>query len=367
MIERSIKLQNGIREVRIPKKTIEWLEFRRNGIGASEMATILGLSPYAPTLTELWRYKVGIGSPLDIRNQHVLFGGELEPLIVKMGRYWDGTQNGYIDNYYDNRIIRDIQPIDTYILNDLYPQIFVSLDAYIPEGSLRLDVEHGDFTGEVLWIDHPFECKNISGYNSRKWVGGVPVMYYVQLQTQMIQLGVEYGELGLLVDNSQFSVLPFALNETWKSRIIEKSEEFWESVLLGRKALADGDKDLLEYLEPQPNESEAYVDFYSDEFKAKDTIEKAMGSLSDKEMCNKVKLITKYEEILYETKQLYKNRLTKSIIDLGCEKLTFPENGYIRYAKRKNAQNYNIDFRGFKPDYPEELESIFEKAVRKLL
>jgi len=367
MIDRRIILQAGIREIDIPKKTREWLEFRRNGIGASEMATILGLSPYAPTVTELWRYKVGIGQAVDIRNQHVLFGGELEPLIVKMAKYWDGSENGYIDNYYDNRLIRDIQAVDSYIINDQFPHIFVSLDAFIPQGCVRLDIDGGDFTGEELWIDHPLECKNISGYNSRKWVSGIPIMYYVQLQTQMIALGVDYGELAVLVDNSQFSVYPFQVNEVWRQRILEKSEEFWDSVLLGRKALAAGDEDMLAYLEPQPNESEAYTEYYSEEFKRKDAIEKALGGDDEKELCNKVKLLMEFEDVLDETKQLYKNRLTKSIVDIGCEKLTFPNNGYIRYAKRSNSKNYSIDFRGFKPDYPEELVEIFTKSVRKLV
>jgi hypothetical protein len=183
----------------------------------------------------------------------------------------------------------------------------------------------------------------------------------------MIALGVDYGELAVLVDNSQFSVYPFQVNEIWRERILEKSEEFWDSVLLGRKALAEGDEDMLAYLEPQPNESEAYVEFYSAEFKAKDSIEKAMGGDSEKELCNKVKLIMEFENILDETKQLYKNRLTKSIVDLACERLTFETNGYVRYAKRANSKNYSIDFRGFKPDYPEELVDIFTKSLRKLV
>ena len=45
-----------------PKDRNEWLEYRKSGIGSSEVATILGLNPFE-TPYQLWRRKIGLDEP----------------------------------------------------------------------------------------------------------------------------------------------------------------------------------------------------------------------------------------------------------------------------------------------------------------
>lgn len=45
-----------------PKDRAEWLEYRKDGIGSSEVATILGLNPWE-TPYQLWRRKKGLDAP----------------------------------------------------------------------------------------------------------------------------------------------------------------------------------------------------------------------------------------------------------------------------------------------------------------
>lgn len=45
-----------------PKDRAEWLEYRKDGIGSSEVATILGLNPWE-TPYQLWRRKKGWTPP----------------------------------------------------------------------------------------------------------------------------------------------------------------------------------------------------------------------------------------------------------------------------------------------------------------
>ena len=47
-----------------PKDRAEWLEYRKDGIGSSEVATILGLNPWE-TPYQLWRRKKGLDAPKD--------------------------------------------------------------------------------------------------------------------------------------------------------------------------------------------------------------------------------------------------------------------------------------------------------------
>lgn len=48
-----------MKKISLEQNTQEWLDFRKNRIGASDVAPILGLSPYT-TRMELWRQKMGI-------------------------------------------------------------------------------------------------------------------------------------------------------------------------------------------------------------------------------------------------------------------------------------------------------------------
>lgn len=49
----------------------EWLEERKKGIGGSDVACILGMSPYKSNV-ELWEEKVGIREAEDISRKNTL-------------------------------------------------------------------------------------------------------------------------------------------------------------------------------------------------------------------------------------------------------------------------------------------------------
>ena len=42
----------------------EWLEYRRRGIGGSDVAAVFGLSPYL-TARDLYYDKIGVATPID--------------------------------------------------------------------------------------------------------------------------------------------------------------------------------------------------------------------------------------------------------------------------------------------------------------
>jgi len=54
----------------------EWLEERKNGIGGSDAATILGLNPYKTNI-DLWEEKTGRKEAIDISDKpYVKYGTE---------------------------------------------------------------------------------------------------------------------------------------------------------------------------------------------------------------------------------------------------------------------------------------------------
>lgn len=59
----------------------EWLKARQKGIGGSDAASILGISPWK-TNVQLWEEKTGITEPEDISEKEVVrFGKESEAAI----------------------------------------------------------------------------------------------------------------------------------------------------------------------------------------------------------------------------------------------------------------------------------------------
>jgi putative phage-type endonuclease len=67
-----------------------WLEWRDTGLGASDAATILAMSPYE-TPYGLWQIKTGRKQPSDLsRNPNVQRGNRLEPLARKVAEKYIG-------------------------------------------------------------------------------------------------------------------------------------------------------------------------------------------------------------------------------------------------------------------------------------
>ena len=61
----------------------KWLEERKNGIGGSDAAAIMGVSPYMDTIT-LWEIKTGKRQEPEVSNSYVKYGIEAEAHIAAL-------------------------------------------------------------------------------------------------------------------------------------------------------------------------------------------------------------------------------------------------------------------------------------------
>lgn len=246
----------------------EWLAFRFNGIGGSEVGTVLGLNKYMSSL-ELFYKKISALKDTE-ENEAMFWGKALEEIIAERWQYWDGTPESMIENYYAGKIVRKCRRANAIIVNEKYPFLFCNLD--------RVINTNGNDKEGVL------EIKTISGYSSAQWEGGIPPMYLMQLQTYLLITELEYGEIAMLRDGRYLEVLPFEKNETIQQAIIEQCSEFWSRVERARKVMQEAgviDYDelnnhpermqhnaMLQTIEPEPDGSEAYESFMSTRFKA---------------------------------------------------------------------------------------------------
>lgn len=74
-----------------PKDRAEWLEVRKSGIGASEVASVIGISPW-DTPFSLWLKKTGQIPPAE-ENQAMRLGHLLEPVVATL---WEEETGGKV-------------------------------------------------------------------------------------------------------------------------------------------------------------------------------------------------------------------------------------------------------------------------------
>lgn len=126
----------------------EWVQSRRESIGGSDAATVLGLNPYSSPYA-LWAEKTGAIEPEDISGKEaVRLGVFLEPYVAQ--RFSEVT---------DKKVRRE-----NYILkNSDYPWAHANVDRLV--------------VGEKAGL----ECKTTSALNLKKFKGGeYPANYYCQ-------------------------------------------------------------------------------------------------------------------------------------------------------------------------------------------
>lgn len=138
------------------KSREEWLESRKQYIGGSDSACILGLNPWKSNL-DLFREKTGIVEPTDLSgNEAVAYGSKAEEFIRALFQLdHQEYEVGYVENNSWH--------------NSKYPFAAASLDGWLKDKDGR----------KGIW-----ECKTAiitSKAQADKWQDQIPDYYYCQL------------------------------------------------------------------------------------------------------------------------------------------------------------------------------------------
>lgn len=176
-----------------------WLRARRTGIGASEIAAVLGESRWGDAGT-IYARKVARPDDEESREWQE-WGLRLEQVIA----------DAYASPRYAGRAVER----DGRLLRSReHPWALCTLDAW-------------------TWLDDmsiPLELKTDRW--GREWDDGPPVEYLWQLQHQMLVTGAERASIAVLVGGSQLAWCDVAREETMIARIIRAGERFWHQVVV---------------------------------------------------------------------------------------------------------------------------------------
>jgi len=176
----------------IEQQTPEWLEMRRNKIGASDAIIIMGVSPWK-TPNDLFLDKMGL-SPTQYRSPAMQRGIDLESDARKECEY---------------RLKENLYP--KVVFNKDLPWQMASLDGISLDGKILVEIK----------------CPGKSDHECA--LGGeVPEKYFPQLQHQMCVCGLDemyyFSYFGITASNALIKV---HRDQEYIDKLTQKEREFW--------------------------------------------------------------------------------------------------------------------------------------------
>lgn len=192
--------------------TPEWDHLRSKGLGGSEIAAVVGLSPWQSRFS-LWHLKRGNIGKQNV-NAGMRWGTLLEPVIC--------------DHFAGQRDMLDVQVAGTYRHHDREWQL-------ANPDRLLWDDEHGH-VGLL-------EAKTASAFDAHEWGRGpedIPPYYRCQVLWYMDALELPVAHLAVLIGGSDYREYEIAYSADEATWLREQGAAFWQSVLDGDMPDLDG-------------------------------------------------------------------------------------------------------------------------------
>lgn len=335
---------------KIPYGTPEWHAFRQRGIGGSEVGSVMGLSPFRCSL-ELFHQKLGL-APEAVTNEAMLFGQLLEDKVAEAWSYFDGTESGWVTRAASKNPFRTCRKKTGYVTNDRYPWLFFSPDRIIQSG--QIGWKRGEHGAERFEIGNPgayLECKCVNDHHFQH--DPVQLAHCAQVQTGMMMMGMEYGELAMLVGGNRLEVKPIEVNLEFQEQIIDETAEFWGKIEQARHVLVsafarglnrDEEIQAVEHLAPEPkdSEAEAYAKYVGIAYAPVDSDVMANGSDWDLMQARDYQRHLEAEKAATAAKKRIGADLKRKIIGMGVQGLSFGHAGKVTYKENINGE-YRIN------------------------
>lgn len=185
----------------------EWHQWRRGGIGSSDAAVIMGVSPWR-TPKQLWEEKVhGSGAQLD--NSAMMRGRELEPVAR------------------------------TWFENTMNVTVFPQNKMHAENNWIRASLDGIDLENKILV---EIKCPNKDDHATAMGKK-VPEKYWPQVQHQLLVTGLD-GMYYVSFNGSDGAIVEVARDNDYIASLLEEEQKFWDLVL-SKKAPELTDRDFV--------------------------------------------------------------------------------------------------------------------------
>jgi putative phage-type endonuclease len=192
-----MKHGNAVRLVSTKDMSREkWLEVRNGGIGSSDAAAAIGLSPYKSPL-ELWLEKTGRKPPEDLSEKEAIFWGTtLEPILAAV---------------YQQRTGNKVRRVNAVLQHPTQSFMLANLD-------------------RAVGYDGILEIKTAGYHSAPQWEETVPEAYQCQVLHQLAVTGKAWADVAVLIGGQDFRIYRIERDEEKIFDLVDQETGFWQCV-----------------------------------------------------------------------------------------------------------------------------------------
>lgn len=311
----------------------EWQSLRqtfvnKGMVGGSDSGTLLGLNQYKSPINMFYQ-SLGLGSLPSMMNAAMLHGKQLEDYVAKCWQYYDGTDEGWVENTLKDNKIKRFKKLRSIVINPKYPVLFANVD-----GIITKHPNYGTKRGIL-------EIKTISGYSADSYEAGIPPNYLIQVQHYMLVMELNYSEICYLKDGRQLGCVTFERDKELQDRILHEAIEFQQRVITAKQETEGLNPDqamqVASQYEPDADNSQAFNAFISEKHKAREEEISIQGSDEHEQWAYDYTRLNATIKNLEGEKQLFQNRLKQVMEKEGATTMILP-NGKITWRKQFNVK-----------------------------
>lgn len=305
-----------------PKDRNEWLEYRKSGIGSSEVATIVGLNPFE-TPYQLWRRKVGLDTP------------KVETFAMKAGHYLEDAVSQFWQDETGREVIKRSAG-DWLVRSNEKPFMQVSPDrTYWLAGETRNNSNKG-----IL------ECKTTQRQVDPD---DLPKHWFCQVQYLLGVSELTQGSLAWLTMGREFGYKDIALVPDFFQWLSEETERFYIDNIKGmQEPSAVNVADIL--LKYNRHQAGKIIEVDDEIFKAYEDL----------------KEVKKEIDALTERKEAYEEKIKMAFTD--AEAISYGGETIATWKAPKPSMKFDAkEFQAANPDLAKEYTHETQGARRFLL
>ena len=198
----------------------EWRKRRKEGIGGSDAAGVLGLNPYKSSIS-VYMDKI----------DEVQVGNSYEDEVSYRMELGNKLKN-FVANEFMLKTNKKVRNVNGILRNDKYPFALANIDRAI--------------VGEKAFL----ECKVTNSYSKKLWQKEVPIYYQVQCYHYMAVTGATHCYIAVLIGNEDLVIHKIERNEELINQIMDLEKSFWDKCVLGNSLpIPDGSDDYSKMLQ----------------------------------------------------------------------------------------------------------------------
>ena len=305
----------------------QWVEARKNGIGGSDVASIMGLNKYSSPLN-VWLVKTGRKESPDLSdNQAVEWGNRLEDVVA--------------DKFADEHPELQVRRRNATMVSIKRPWAFANIDRWVTDGKGNVGI---------------LEVKTVGMRRAADWDNGVPLYYLTQVMHYMSVTGYKYAWVAVLIGGQEFREYYIERDEQDIQAINDAVDTFWRDFVETdtAPALIGNDPEASALLSQHSDPSQEFISMLDEDVSMLDELQEIKDQMDDLKhrktlIENQIKdLIGDNKGIETETKRITWVRSTRSSFDKKAFDAAHPgitndymktsvTNGGIRIFVKKGA------------------------------